>query len=528
VIAFLEDRRVLYDTNGNVLAYSDNVMGGWTFGYDQLNRLTSATSSWAMEGYTNFSWGYDAFGNRLNQYATGPNNASMQQVSTYNTQNQLTNAGYTYDGAGDVANDNLNQYLYDAEGRICAVQNSTGYMYGYQYDAAGNRIAKGSLTSMSCDITANGFSQTTGFVVDAGGQQLTEVDGSGNWQHTNVYAGGKQIGTYDSQGLHIYLDDPLGTRRAQVSDAGVLESTYQSLPYGDGFQQQAVASYDDPTENHFTGKERDAESGLDYMDARYYGSSMGRFMSPDPVFATVNRLLDPQQWNMYSYGRNNPLSNSDPTGLDFNLTCSGTSSTCQGGLQGQTTTDANGKSSFTATDVDMNDSKDASAGYHDQFGNQYTGSFDQNSGVSFTNTATGDTSSNSRFIDGSDPTAVNGSGSIFTGTQGVFNSNCGGSCEAKGSLNNLPGYGDAVGNAERMIGASLEDKLNFFGGHGKSTSYRTGDGQLTHVVDHAGGQTEIHFEGHPPGRDLVNFVLHQVDAIHDFANHQSSKEPPLP
>jgi RHS repeat-associated protein len=286
--------------------------------------------------------------------------------------------------------------------------------------------------------------------------------------------------------------------------------------------------YDTRVRCRYTGKERDAESGLDYMDARYYGSTMGRFMSPDPVFATVNRLLDPQQWNMYSYGRNNPLSNSDPTGLDFNLTCSGTSSTCQGGLQGQTTTDANGKSSFTATDVDMNDSKDAGAGYHDQFGNQYTGSFDQNSGVSFTNTATGDTSSNSRFIDGSDPTAVNGSGSIFTGTQGVFNSNCGGSCEAKGSLNNLPGYGDAVGNAERMIGASLEDKLNFFGGHGKSTSYRTGDGQLTHVVDHAGGQTEIHFEGHPPGRDLVNFVLHQVDAIHDFANHQSSKEPPLP
>jgi len=51
------------------------------------------------------------------------------------------------------------------------------------------------------------------------------------------------------------------------------------------------------------------------MDARYYGSNMGRFMSPDPVFATVNRLYDPQQWNMYSYGRNNPLSNSDPTGL---------------------------------------------------------------------------------------------------------------------------------------------------------------------------------------------------------------------
>jgi len=31
----------------------------------------------------------------------------------------------------------------------------------------------------------------------------------------------------------------------------------------------------------YTGKERDTESGLDYFGARYYGSNMGRWMSPD-------------------------------------------------------------------------------------------------------------------------------------------------------------------------------------------------------------------------------------------------------
>jgi hypothetical protein len=41
----------------------------------------------------------------------------------------------------------------------------------------------------------------------------------------------------------------------------------------------------------------------------------GRFISPDPLMAMPERLLDPQEWNMYSYGRNNPLSFSDPTGL---------------------------------------------------------------------------------------------------------------------------------------------------------------------------------------------------------------------
>jgi RHS repeat-associated protein len=102
----------------------------------------------------------------------------------------------------------------------------------------------------------------------------------------------------------------------------------------------------------FTGKERDAESGLDNFDARYLGSSMGRFMSPDPVGGHTE---DPQTLNRYAYVRNNPLSLTDPTGLDFYLNCAQTSDTCQGGHMGTTTTttDANGNptSSFTPTVV---------------------------------------------------------------------------------------------------------------------------------------------------------------------------------
>jgi RHS repeat-associated protein len=63
-----------------------------------------------------------------------------------------------------------------------------------------------------------------------------------------------------------------------------------------------------------SGKERDAESGNDYFGARYFGSTMGRFMSPDPMIIMKQKLIDPQQWNMYSYARNNPLRFTDPTG----------------------------------------------------------------------------------------------------------------------------------------------------------------------------------------------------------------------
>jgi len=62
----------------------------------------------------------------------------------------------------------------------------------------------------------------------------------------------------------------------------------------------------------YTGKERDTESGLANFGARYDASSMGRFMSADPVFISADRLTDPQSLNLYAYVRNNPLSLVDP------------------------------------------------------------------------------------------------------------------------------------------------------------------------------------------------------------------------
>lgn len=158
-----------------------------------------------------------------------------------------------------------------------------------------------------------------------GGEQVTEMamntttSGSGVtntmvWQHANVYAGGKLIATYDNDGLHFYLNDPLGTRRVQTDYAGVLEQTCSSLPFGDGLA--CTGSTTVPTEHHFTGKERDTESGNDYFLARYFGSNVGRFMSPDPSGISATNRSNPQTWNLYVYALNNPLAFTDPTGLD--------------------------------------------------------------------------------------------------------------------------------------------------------------------------------------------------------------------
>jgi RHS repeat-associated protein len=80
----------------------------------------------------------------------------------------------------------------------------------------------------------------------------------------------------------------------------------------------SASLYDGRVRPRSTGKERDTESGNDYFGARYYASSMGRFMSPDwsakvmPV--PYAKLGDPQSLNLYSYVMNNPMIRFDRDG----------------------------------------------------------------------------------------------------------------------------------------------------------------------------------------------------------------------
>lgn len=94
------------------------------------------------------------------------------------------------------------------------------------------------------------------------------------------------------------------------------------------------------TSHKFTGKERDSESGLDNLGARYYSVlDAGRSMSPDPANAGANPA-NPQSWNLYSYVTNNPLSLVDPSGLsacdpsdEDDTNCSSVPADQCGGLQ---------------------------------------------------------------------------------------------------------------------------------------------------------------------------------------------------
>lgn len=93
------------------------------------------------------------------------------------------------------------------------------------------------------------------------------------------------------------------------------------MPYGeeilpDAQRRTEVLGYkSDNTSQTFTSKERDGETGLDYFLARYYSKLIGRFVSPDPIFITPERQLNPQMLNLYGYCINNPLTIADPTGM---------------------------------------------------------------------------------------------------------------------------------------------------------------------------------------------------------------------
>jgi len=108
----------------------------------------------------------------------------------------------------------------------------------------------------------------------------------------------------------FYHLDHLGSPRVLLDASGARVSVHHYLPFGEERPFQS-----DPTlgTKAFTGHERDSETGLDYMGARYYSSSIGRFISVDPEAGSI-AVSDPQSWNRYGYVRNRPVNSVDPNG----------------------------------------------------------------------------------------------------------------------------------------------------------------------------------------------------------------------
>jgi len=86
------------------------------------------------------------------------------------------------------------------------------------------------------------------------------------------------------------------------------------LPFGQARYQEGGVGGD----KLYIGKYHDDQTGLEFLEARYYNSTNGQFISQDPSHWTLAnmkiQLYDPQSWNSYGYARNNPLIYKDATG----------------------------------------------------------------------------------------------------------------------------------------------------------------------------------------------------------------------
>ena len=135
-------------------------------------------------------------------------------------------------------------------------------------------------------------------------------------KENNFYFNGKIKATEKIEGYHnqscpiwnFYHQDHLGNTRVITDENGNILAEHKYFPYGEELTSQTQ----DTLSHKFTGHERDFESNLDYMLARYYSSFQGRFLNPDPKKGGVER--NSQKFNLYSYVINNPIRYTDPEG----------------------------------------------------------------------------------------------------------------------------------------------------------------------------------------------------------------------
>lgn len=284
-------------TNGSNSALS------WSYGYDVLDRLTSANSS-----STTLGWSFDANGNRLSQSGT---NASTFSISS--SSNRLSSVSgaltrtYSYDASGNPTSDGTRTFVYNDAGRMVSVT-SGGVTTNYLYNALGQRVKKSN---------ANG---TTYFVYDEAGHLLSEFDGSGNLTSELIWMGDIPVAVlrpHAGGGIDLYyvhtdhLNAPIKITRP--SDNAIVWRLDRD-PY------ETVAANENPSglgtfkfNLRFPGQYYDEEKGSAYNFYRdCYDPATGRYCQPDPI-GLAGGL------NPYVYVENNPISNVDPFGLAPNI-----------------------------------------------------------------------------------------------------------------------------------------------------------------------------------------------------------------
>jgi RHS repeat-associated protein len=121
-----------------------------------------------------------------------------------------------------------------------------------------------------------------------------------------------RVESAQAQVVEYYHMDGAGNIRLVTGANGLESERRDYLPFGEASVPSPLSQ-----PRAFAGKERDLETGLDYFGARYYQANLGRFSTLDPAQTLEENVEDPQRWNEYAYGRNNPLRFVDVDGRDW-------------------------------------------------------------------------------------------------------------------------------------------------------------------------------------------------------------------
>lgn len=300
------------DANGNITELATNIWGTLSYGYDALDRLTSENTA-SKQG----SYSYDDVGNRTQRQVT-ENGATATTAYLYaSDSNRLTaidGQSVSTDAAGNLTQDRSSRLLgYDAQNRLATVKINGQQVAEYRYNSLGQRIAK---------LTGQGF---TTYLYGPDGQLLAETDYSsaGAQQRRQAYlwldsmplASVEKLASATPRVIYLHSDH-LNTPRLATSGTRDLVWQWESDAFGNGVpNQDPLASGQQTVLNlRFAGQYYDSESGLHYNFFRDYDPATGRYVESDPIGLEAGL-------NTFGYVSANPISATDPEGLQTAILC---------------------------------------------------------------------------------------------------------------------------------------------------------------------------------------------------------------
>jgi RHS repeat-associated protein len=209
---------------------------------------------------------------------------------------------FTYDANGNLTSApepySVSAVTYDPANLPLSITRS-GVTSNYRYDDAGQRITKQVGTGNS-EVYLREGATVLGVFTMSGGTVASS--------YFNILWEDRVVGRHTSANVRSYYHfDHLGSVRAVVSNTGAVLESSDFDPWGLAMPGRALVNAT-PVKERFSGKERDAETGLDYFGARYHMSAIGRWTSVDPSADGT------PQWSPYNYVEDNPLALSDRDG----------------------------------------------------------------------------------------------------------------------------------------------------------------------------------------------------------------------